>query len=84
MAWLYETEQLICYDKINPTQYVFHEDTETITVAYTEYEEDYHIFYENGVVKMPVSVRLNHAVADGYSVARVFTLIEEEIKRLVL
>jgi len=63
---------------------VFHEDTETITVAYTEYEEDYHIFYENGVVKMPVSVRLNHAVADGYSVARVFTLIEEEIKRLVL
>ena len=84
MAWLYETEQLICYDKINPTQYVFHEDTETITVAYTEYEEDYHIFYENGVVKMPVSVRLNHAVADGYSVARVFTLIEEEKKMLVL
>lgn len=41
MAWLYETEQLICYDKINPTQYVFHEDTETITVAYTEYEKNH-------------------------------------------
>ena len=145
MAWLWEKDQLICYDKINPTQYVFHEETETFTVAYTEYDEDYQKFYkkaqedleeakttreyrldmkdhpnwfdasfipwisydslnielpdgylffnpivnwgkyevENGVVKMPVSVRLNHAVADGFAVARVFTLIEEEIKKLV-
>ena len=144
MAWLWETNQLICYDKINPTQYVFHSDTETFTVAYTEYDADYPTFYrnaqadlerakatreygldmknhpnwfdasfipwisydslnvelpdgylffnpivnwgkyenENGVIRMPVSVRLNHAIADGFAVARVFTLIEEEIARL--
>ena len=28
---------------------------------------------------MPVSVRLNHAIADGYLVAKVFVLLEEEI-----
>ena len=145
MAWLYDTNQLICYDKINPTQYVFHDDTETFTIAYTEYNENYQLFYnnalmdleeakmtreyrldmknhpnwfdasfipwisydslnvelpdgylffnpivnwgkyekENGVLKMPVSVRLNHAIADGYVVARVFTLIEVEIKHLI-
>ena len=30
---------------------------------------------------MPVSVRLNHAIADGYLVAKVFKLLEEEIGR---
>lgn len=145
MSWLYETNELICYDKINPTQYIFHEDTETFSLAYTEYDEDYKVFYENalkdieeakktreyrldmenhpnwfdasfipwisydslnielpdgylffnliinwgkyenenGIWKMPVSVRLNHAIADGYAVARVFRLLEKEINKLV-
>ncbi len=145
MGYLWQTGELICYDVIHPTQYVFHEDTETFTLAYTEYDEDYRRFYanalrdledakqtreyrldmeahpnwfdascipwisydslhielpdgylffnpivnwgryenENGSLKMPVTVRLNHAAADGFAAARVFTLIEEEIERLV-
>lgn len=141
MGYLYETGELICYDVINPTQYVFHEDTETCTPVYTEYKEDYAAFYrgakadieraeqtreygldeknhpnwfdascipwlsydslnielpdgylyfapiinwgryreENGRLMMPVSVRLNHAVADGYLVANVFRLLQMEI-----
>ena len=35
---------------------------------------------ENGRLMMPVSVRLNHAVADGYLVAKVFLMLEEEIR----
>ena len=35
---------------------------------------------ENGRLVMPVSVRLNHAIADGYLVANVFRLLEQEIK----
>ena len=31
---------------------------------------------------MPVTVRLNHAAADGYQIARVFRLIEEAIRTL--
>ena len=34
---------------------------------------------ENGKLMMPVSVRLNHAIADGYLVANVFRLLEKEI-----
>ena len=34
---------------------------------------------ENGRFMMPVTVRLNHAAADGYQIARVFRLIAEEI-----
>lgn len=141
MAWLWQTEELICYDMINPTQYVFHEDTETCTPVYTNYSPDYNEFYknalndvenakkhrdymldsaghpnwfdasyisflsydslnvelpdgyiylapivnwgkyreENGRLMMPVSVRLNHAIADGYLVANVFRLLEKEI-----
>jgi chloramphenicol O-acetyltransferase type A len=145
MGYLWETDELICYDKINPIQYVFHEDTETCTPVYTEYYEDYDTFYikaladveeakatreymldmaghpnwfdasyiswlsydslnielpdgylhfppivnwgryreENGRLMMPVSVRLNHAIADGFLVARVFTLFEQEIGKFV-
>ena len=145
MAYLYESQQLIVYDKINPTHYIFHEDTETCTPVYTEYFEDYKKFYvaceihieiakqtreygldsayhpnwfdasyiswlsydslnielpdgylyfmpiinwgkfraENGSLMMPVSVRLNHAVADGYLVAKVFKLLEEEIQNFI-
>ena len=144
MGWLWETRELICYDRINPTQYVFHEDTETCTPVYTDYTEDYEAFYrgaledverakqtreygldatrhpnwfdasyiswlsydalnielpdgylyfmpivnwgryreENGRLMMPVSVRLNHAVADGYLLANVFRLLEKEMKTL--
>ena len=143
MGYLWQTDQLICYDAIHPAQYVFHEDTETCTPVYTTYDEDYEIFYanavrdveeakktrsygldaanhpnwfdasyipwicydslnielpdghlyfapivnwgkyreENGRLLMPVSVRMNHAVADGYLVAGVFRLLQREIDR---
>ena len=145
MGYLWQTDELICYDQINPTQYVFHEDTETCTPVYTTYTEDYQLFYrnaledverakqtreysldmaghpnwfdasfiswlsydslnielpdgylffapivnwgkyreENGRLMMPVSVRLNHAIADGYLVANVFRLLEREIGAFV-
>ena len=38
---------------------------------------------ENGRLLMPVSVRLNHAIADGYLVAKVFLLLQQEIARFV-
>ena len=124
--------------------YVFHEDTETFTVVYTEFSEDYQAFYdrccadmekakqtrsygldgsklnyfdasyipwlsyealhvelpdghlhfppiinwgkyhsENGRLLMPVTVRMNHAIADGYVVSKAFLLLEKEIERLV-
>lgn len=145
MSYLYETQQLIVYDKINPTQYIFHKDTETCTPVYTEYFEDYDKFYtaceldiekakqtrnygldsanhpnwfdasyiswlsydslnielpdgylyfmpiinwgkfreENGNLMMPVSVRLNHAVADGYLLAKVYQLLADEIQNFI-
>ena len=144
LGYLYETDQVIVYDKINPTQYIFHEDTETCTPVYTEYFPNYQDFYEsctadivqakesreysldmanhpnwfdasyiswlsydslnvelpdgylyflpivnwgryreeNGRLMMPVSVRLNHATADGYLLAKVFLLLEKEIEAL--
>ena len=145
MDYLYKTDELICYDVINPCHYVFHEDTETCTPVYTEYCEDYERFYaaalrdveeakktreygldtaghpnrfdasyvswlsydslnvelpdgylyfppivnwgryreENGRLMMPLTVRMNHAVADGFLVANVFRLLEQEIKNLI-
>ena len=142
MGYLWQTGELICYDVVNPTQYVFHEDTETCTPVYTDYSEDYGTFYANalrdlekakttreygldmanhpnwfeasyiswlsydslnielpdghlffapivnwgryraegGKLVMPVSVRLNHAIADGYLVANVFRLLQQEIE----
>ena len=141
MGWLWQTEELICYDVIHPTQYLFHEDTETCTPVYTRYCADYASFYraaaedlerakqtreyaldtaghpnwfdasyipwlsydalhvelpdgylyfapivnwgrwreEHGRLMMPVSVRLNHAVADGFLLANVFRLLQKEI-----
>lgn len=141
MGYLWQTNELICWDVINPTQYVFHEETETCTPVYTNYNADYKTFYagaladleqaknsadylldmenhpnwfdasyiswlsydslnielpdgylffapiinwgkyreENGRLMMPVSVRLNHAVADGYLAANVFRLLQQEI-----
>jgi chloramphenicol O-acetyltransferase type A len=49
MGYLWQTEELICYDRINPTQYIFHEDTETCTPVYTSYDPDYAAFYKNAV-----------------------------------
>ena len=145
MGYLYRTDELICYDAIDPTHYVFHEDTETCTPVYTKYDADYGRFYaaavrdaeeakqtreyllddenhpnrfdasyipwlsydalnielpdgylyyapivnwgryreENGRLVMPVSVRLNHAVADGFLAANVFRLLEREIGAFV-
>ena len=141
MAYLWQTEDIICYDVINPTQYVFHEDTETCTPVYTNYSPDYNEFYknavadveaakqtreylldavnhpnwfdasyvswlsydslnvelpdgyiyllpiinwgkyreENGRLMMPLTVRFNHAIADGFLVANVYRLLEKEI-----
>ncbi len=145
MGYLWQTEELVCYDVINPTQYVFHDDTETFTLVYTEYCADYEVFYsnalqdveqakktrdygldlehhpnwfdascipwlsydslhvelpdgylffapivnwgkyrrENGRLLMPVTVRLNHAIADGYLVANVFRLLQQEMELFV-
>ena len=145
MAYNWKTQELICYDVVNPTHYVFHEDTETITLVYSEYSEDYKTFYahamadvekakqtreygldmanhpnwfdasyiswlsydslhvelpdgylyflpivnwgryreENGRLQMPLTVRLNHAIADGFLVANVYRLLQKEIAAFV-
>ncbi|MCQ2439111.1 MAG: CatA-like O-acetyltransferase, family 3 [Oscillospiraceae bacterium] len=145
MGYLWQTDELICYDTIHPTQYVFHEDTETCSPVYTLYDKDYSVFYrnaendleqakktreygldaanhpnwfdasyiswlsydslnielpdgylffapivnwgryreENGRYLMPVSVRMNHAIADGYLLANVFRLLQKEIDSFV-
>ena len=142
MGYCWQTQELICYDTINPTQYVFHPETETCTPVYSHYYEDYGKFYscaladleggkksteykldmenhpnwfdasyiswlsydsmnielpdgylffapivnwgkyrdEGGRLMMPVSVRLNHAIADGYLLAKVFLLLQQEIE----
>ena len=144
MGYLWQADELICWERIHPTQYVFHEDTETCSPVYSTWYEDYDTFYaaaladlekakqtreygldaanhpnwfdasfiswlsydamnielpdgylyfapivnwgkyreENGRLVMPVSVRLNHAVADGYLVAKVFALLEKEMQAL--
>ena len=141
MGYIWQTDELICYDVINPIQYVFHEDTETCTPVYTNYYENYDEFYrnaladlerakksgeygldsenhpnwfdasfiswlsydslnielpdgylyfmpivnwgkyreENGRLLMPVTIRMNHAVADGFLIANVYRLLEKEI-----
>lgn len=145
MGYIWQTGELICYDVINPTQYVFHEDTETCTPVYSYWFEDYGSFYacalddiekakqtrdylldaenhpnwfdasyiswlsydsanielpdgylyllpiinwgryreENGRLMMPLTVRLNHAAADGYLIANVFRLIEKETESFI-
>ena len=37
----------------------------------------------NGKLLMPVTVRLNHAIADGYLVANVFRLLQQEMELFV-
>ena len=38
---------------------------------------------ESGRFVMPVSVRLNHAIADGYLIAKVFKLLQDEMEDFV-
>ena len=145
MAYNWKTQELICYDVVNPTHYVFHDDTETITLVYSQYNEDYRTFYANAVadvekakqtreygldmanhpnwfdasyiswlsydslhvelpdgylyflpivnwgryreendrLQMPLTVRLNHAIADGFLVANVYRLLQQEIDGFV-
>ena len=145
MGYLWQTNELICYDFINPTQYILHEDTETCSPVYSRYYQDYATFYENarrdleeakqsreyhldaenhpnwfdasyiswlsydsmnielpdgylffapivnwgryreenGALLMPVSVRMNHAIADGFLVANVFRLLQKEIEAFI-
>ena len=143
MVYDWKDGELYCYDKINPTQYVFHDDTETCTPVYTAYYEQYDKFYEecladienakktrsynldmanhpnwfdasylpwtsydsmnvelpdghlyfqpivnwgryreeNGRLTMPLTIRLNHAVADGYLIATAYKILEKEIEK---
>ncbi|MCQ2528457.1 MAG: CatA-like O-acetyltransferase, family 3 [Saccharofermentans sp.] len=142
MGYIWQEDKLICYDVINPIQYVFHDDTETYTPVYTTYYEDYKVFYdnalkdvesakqsrdyaldaanhpnwfdasyiswlsydslnielpdgylyflpivnwgryreENGRLMMPLTVRLNHAIADGFLVANVYRLLQSAME----
>ena len=68
MNYLWQSDELVCYDQINPTQYVFHEDTETCTPVYTEYDPDYERFYAGalrgvGDATMPTVIMLVSFVA---------------------
>lgn len=145
MQYRWQTNDVICYEQINPIQYVFDESTETCTPVYTTFYEDYELFYEKamadiadakakggynldsanhpnwfdasyiswlsydslnielpdgylyylpivnwgkyrdegGRLMMPLSVRMNHAVADGFLIANVFRLVEKEMKSLI-
>ena len=38
MGYLWQIDELICYDSINPTQYVFHENTETCDAGKCSHE----------------------------------------------
>ena len=38
---------------------------------------------EGTQLMLPLTVRLNHAIADGYLVAKVFQLLETEITRFI-
>ena len=45
MGYLYQTNELICYDVVNPKQYIFHKDNEIYTPVYTYYYKEYKEFY---------------------------------------
>lgn len=142
MGYLWKTDQLVCYDQVNPTHYIFHEDTETCTAVYSTYYENYEDFYQNAArdieeakktreygldmenhpnwfdasyiswlsydslnvelpdgylhfapiinwgkyreensrLMMPLSIRMNHAIADGFLLANVYRLLEKEMR----
>lgn len=144
MGYLWQEDKVAVFDKMNITHYVFHDDTETCTPVYTEFDEDYQTFTrrcredienakktrqymldeanhfnyfeasytswisyealnvelpdgylyfqpiinwgryrrENDRLLLPLTVRMNHAVADGYLLSKVFLLMEKEIASL--
>ena len=67
MGYIWQTEELICYDKINPTQYVFHEDTETCTPVYSEYFEDYKKFYDSALADIDKAKKTREYQLDAQS-----------------
>ena len=38
---------------------------------------------DNGRLTMPISIRLNHAVADGYLIAKFFITFEKEMNEFI-
>ncbi len=144
-AYLWKEGKVVIFDKINIAHYIFHDDTKTCTMAYTEYFSDYKKFYMNcsedikeakekkglcldtdnhlnyfeasyiswisyeslnielpdgylyfqpiinwGRYKeegdkylMPVTIRMNHAIADGYLISNAFLTLEKNIAELV-
>ncbi len=64
MGYLWKTDELICYDVINPTQYVFHEETETCTPVYTKYDENYERFYANALKDVEDAKKTNEYMLD--------------------
>ncbi len=49
MGYLPDSDELVCYDQINPTQYVYREDTETFVPVYSTYYETYELFYSEAL-----------------------------------
>lgn len=43
----FEDSRLGYYDIINPSYTIFNKDTKTFSSIYTEYNEDFHLFYKN-------------------------------------
>ena len=43
----FEDSKLGYYDIINPSYTLFNKDTKTFSSVYTEYNEDFHLFYKN-------------------------------------
>lgn len=132
------------YKKVSPSHYIFHDDTKTFTICYTEYDKDFATFYarakndiekakarrdyglddahpnyfdasyiswinysslnielpdgyiylnpiinwgryteKEGKLMLPLSVRMNHAIADGYHISYVFTCLSAFIQEFV-
>lgn len=144
MQYLWQEQKLVAYDRINPTHYIFHEESEKFTSVTTLYTPDYPAFStacqsdiarakestlyaldeiephfdasyiswlsyealhlelpdgylylppcinwgryreEHGRLTLPLSVRMNHAIADGYLVSKIFTLMQGEIDAFTL
>lgn len=59
MEYRWQTKELYCYDKINPTHYVFFDDTEICTPVYSEYFDDYQKFYD-GIVHDSAEAKKRH------------------------
>ena len=57
---------------------------ETNTPQYPDFGALLESVKENGRLMMPLTVRLNHAVADGYLVANVYRLLDKEIDKFCI